>query len=582
MITATRDSFVSKVVSIISVCVLVVGVFPVAISANSNDSCNQETTYTKSSDFSDSRVNINFESSDTQIDVSAATGYQVVKVELEVSDDGHSGFHLYATGAVNNLNPNPGGEIQVAKVTVKKICPDVCPNISGDQFSVPSGMELYNGQCVAEPTVSLTGVSSCVASNGTYSITWTLTNNATDRQMENESDSFDGDDNTTGSSFNVGVTDPTFSSTFIAAGGLATAVSNHDTDAVQRVRATVNVQWQSSPSDTTSGGFSGEQDSVTTIVNYGAPCVPPPPVDVCPNVNGVQATGPCADSLCLAPNTWNIGAQTCDAPPACPIDTIGVFPICLPIVPEVCPIGFVGVPPICTPIIVPDIDLCPEPGFQIVLPCASVTPTDTDEDGIADEIDNCDSTENADQVDTDNDGIGDACDSNEGTEGEEENTPTETVVEEPKKRGGHINAICENNEDDDNDGLYDMNDPGCDAKSDSSEENPVGGVGGAEVLGASCPVLNVYLGLTGQTNDPEAVKVVQSFLNTELGLTLEVNGEYDAATIDAVKAFQSKYSTEILGPWGISDSTGIVFKTTQRMINVLSCPGLDIPMPSVN
>ena len=38
------------------------------------------------------------------------------------------------------------------------------------------------------------------------------------------------------------------------------------------------------------------------------------------------------------------------------------------------------------------------------------TPADSDEDGVADFIDNCVAVANADQVDSDNDGVGDACD----------------------------------------------------------------------------------------------------------------------------------------------------------------------------
>ncbi len=47
-------------------------------------------------------------------------------------------------------------------------------------------------------------------------------------------------------------------------------------------------------------------------------CVAPAPVDVCPNVTGVQTTGPCADTLCVAPKTWNMTTQTCVAP--APVD----------------------------------------------------------------------------------------------------------------------------------------------------------------------------------------------------------------------------------------------------------------------
>jgi peptidoglycan hydrolase-like protein with peptidoglycan-binding domain len=151
-----------------------------------------------------------------------------------------------------------------------------------------------------------------------------------------------------------------------------------------------------------------------------------------------------------------------------------------------------------------------------------------------------------------------------------------------------------NGVDDDNDGLIDMNDSGCGNPFDGSESDaaygPDGQVLGASTSaeaeddsGASCPAsFAAFIGLNGTTPDPEAVKALQQFLNTELGLTLDVNGDFDAATIDAVKAFQTKYALEVLAPWGITDATGIVFKTTQRMINMILCPGLDLPMPELN
>lgn len=43
-------------------------------------------------------------------------------------------------------------------------------------------------------------------------------------------------------------------------------------------------------------------------------CVPPPPVDACPNVPGNQASGPCADQQCVNQGgTWT--GTTCDFPP---------------------------------------------------------------------------------------------------------------------------------------------------------------------------------------------------------------------------------------------------------------------------
>lgn len=120
------------------------------------DQCNAEFNYTKSADFSDTRVLINFESNDNQIDVSAQTGYAVIDVSLQIADDGHPGFWQYATGPVNNFNPNPGTTIQVAKVTVKKVCApplpvDVCSNIEGNQATTPEGYNNVGGICTPIP-----------------------------------------------------------------------------------------------------------------------------------------------------------------------------------------------------------------------------------------------------------------------------------------------------------------------------------------------------------------------------------------------------------------------------------------------
>jgi hypothetical protein len=116
---------------------LVLGSFafvPQTASAVANppiDSCDQIFEYTKTGDFDDSRVNINFEknpgnlSFSNQIDVSAKNGYVITKVELDVEDDNHQGLWTYATNAVNNFNPNPGDKINSAKITVKKVCDKV-------------------------------------------------------------------------------------------------------------------------------------------------------------------------------------------------------------------------------------------------------------------------------------------------------------------------------------------------------------------------------------------------------------------------------------------------------------------------
>ncbi len=112
-----------------------------------------------------------------------------------------------------------------------------------------------------------------------------------------------------------------------------------------------------------------------------------------------------------------------------------------------------------------------------------------------------------------------------------------------------------------------------------------------EVLGASTSCgyyLSSYIApmwQRGAQNDPAEVKKLQAFLNAELGLNIPLTGYYGPRSEAAVRQLQTKYSTEILAPWvayGLPNenaATGYVYKTTQRLINMLQCPSLDIPMP---
>lgn len=79
-----------------------------------------------------------------------------------------------------------------------------------------------------------------------------------------------------------------------------------------------------------------------SMPDFCAPELTPPPADVCPNVPGDQASGPCADVECEENDgTWN--GNSCDLPPP------------------------------------PQIDVCPNvPGIQESGPCADV---ECDEDG---------------------------------------------------------------------------------------------------------------------------------------------------------------------------------------------------------
>lgn len=120
---------------------------------------------------------------------------------------------------------------------------------------------------------------------------------------------------------------------------------------------------------------------------------------------------------------------------------------------------------------------------------------------------------------------------------------------------------------------------------------PISGQGG-QVLGASTTTLpelpagctaliNSYMRM-GKHNDSIEVKKLQKFLGENLGLDLPITGFFGASTDAAVRQFQVAHNPEILKPWGISDSTGYVYKTTQRWINLMSCSSLNLPMPELN
>jgi len=114
--------------------------------------------------------------------------------------------------------------------------------------------------------------------------------------------------------------------------------------------------------------------------------------------------------------------------------------------------------------------------------------------------------------------------------------------------------------------------------------------GGGEVLGTTTlacdPLLMTYLGM-GKGNSADEVLKLQTFLNEELGLELATTSIFDEATKAAVEQFQLKYADQVLAPWlpfGLASTetpTGYVYKTTQRMINMISCATLEIPMPQL-
>ncbi len=101
-----------------------------------------------------------------------------------------------------------------------------------------------------------------------------------------------------------------------------------------------------------------------------------------------------------------------------------------------------------------------------------------------------------------------------------------------------------------------------------------------------CPWLTSYLKM-GVANDPIQVARLQAFLKVSEGLDyVTVNGVFDEATFTAVKEFQSKYSDDVLKPWGIAAPTGYVYKTTLGKINQILCgtgmPAVQKAVPHIN
>jgi len=167
---------------------------------------------------------------------------------------------------------------------------------------------------------------------------------------------------------------------------------------------------------------------------------------------------------------------------------------------------------------------------------------------------------------------------------------------------------CSDGTDNDGDGKIDGDDPGCSNDDDNDETDPsnsggssgstpssgggggggtivgligsvVGGLGGAgtgttipEFVGvASCDAyLTEFIKFGGQNNEMQ-VRRLQRVLKDFEGMDVDVSGLYDARTHRAVHAFQQKYASDILQPWGINQSTGYVYLTTRKKVNEIYC-----------
>ena len=81
---------------------------------------------------------------------------------------------------------------------------------------------------------------------------------------------------------------------------------------------------------------------------------------------------------------------------------------------------------------------------------------------------------------------------------------------------------------------------------------------------------NSYLKF-GSNNPVSEVTKLQSFLKNVEGLNVDINGIFDTKTVEAVKAFQTKYANEVMTPWGMTVPTGNVYITTKQKIDEISC-----------
>ncbi len=91
---------------------------------------------------------------------------------------------------------------------------------------------------------------------------------------------------------------------------------------------------------------------------------------------------------------------------------------------------------------------------------------------------------------------------------------------------------------------------------------------------AACLYLHDYMRIDF-VNDPAQVMLLQSFLKDMQGYqSVSVTGTFDQATFDAVSAFQTKYSQDILVPWGLTGPTGYVYILTLKKINEIYCQSI--------
>ncbi len=100
---------------------------------------------------------------------------------------------------------------------------------------------------------------------------------------------------------------------------------------------------------------------------------------------------------------------------------------------------------------------------------------------------------------------------------------------------------------------------------------------------SSCPLITSKMLKKGIVNDQSQVAKLQAFLKNTEKLNVTVSGTFDEQTEAAVRAFQTKYANDILMPWGGRKTSGIVYITTSKKINQISCnQPLSLSMSELN
>lgn len=149
------------IVAFIAGLVLLVGASPVLATQEEPkiDECGSQVEYTRNSDFSDNRVVIDFintasNGNPDSIAVSAqvANGYALVSVLLDIENDNLGGYQDHTASFPGTFNPNPGEDVDSVKVTVVKVCGEICADNTASNYEEPvEGQTTANNELCVYP-----------------------------------------------------------------------------------------------------------------------------------------------------------------------------------------------------------------------------------------------------------------------------------------------------------------------------------------------------------------------------------------------------------------------------------------------